>query len=407
MGVSVVSASSRGSGLTADGLTKPQVLKPTTPDPTAKAAPSTGLIPDEAAPGQPPPASAETATPKAAPWDDLEAKAIAKFGDRFAGISNAEDANRVLVKSDPEAPLPALFEGKQVKNVEYSLKELEAYQARLGEAIPDLNKVNVRVALAGVDRTNNVLTVDVVGVEKDRRRVEETLLDLLGSRAPIAVTFVEGLLKTSSRTSDFAPHWGGARITSGGNTCSSGLSWVNSGGQGRIMTAGHCAALLTSWSTNAGVYGVSVWNGLNNSGNNKTDSASLDPGSAQGFFYVGNPTSNGGVRVGFYYPGEQNGVSGIRTSGAISGENQLIGNGSVLQTGVLGQTPSGQLSYGLTIAQCKSQGGDSGGPVFVVSGGDIIAAGTIVGQVAGFENTKCAYVPVTRIIQQYGGSPMG
>jgi len=174
------------------------------------------------------------------------------------------------------------------------------------------------------------------------------------------------------------------------------------------MIAGHCGNVGTSWSTGAGFYGTTVFSALNNGGTNRVDTAAIAPSGGVGsYFYVGSPSSNGGVRVGFYFPGNQVGVTGLRTSGSTSGE-QYSGTGSVLSTDLTVNFGSAGTFHHLNYAECFSSPGDSGGPVFAVgTGGSIIAAGTISGVFTSDAPGRCLYTPVDKIIAQYGGTPLG
>ena len=58
-------------------------------------------------------------------------------------------------------------------------------------------------------------------------------------------------IRLTSRVADFSPHWGGARMVSpqASGYCSSGFSVLNSGGNPRMLTAGHC--FLVNWTVNS------------------------------------------------------------------------------------------------------------------------------------------------------------
>ena len=68
---------------------------------------------------------------------------------------------------------------------------------------------------------------------------EDRVLDVLGVGGN-QVTILPAEGGRLSRTSDAAPHQGGARITSGGYVCSSGFSMRNASGTRYSTTAGHC-----------------------------------------------------------------------------------------------------------------------------------------------------------------------
>lgn len=62
----------------------------------------------------------------------------------------------------------------------------------------------------------------------------------LTAQFPGAIEVVKGETRRASRLSDSTPHWGGASITNGSGTCSSGMSVKNSAGTRFMVTAGHC-----------------------------------------------------------------------------------------------------------------------------------------------------------------------
>ncbi|MDO5094433.1 MAG: hypothetical protein Q4D79_13640 [Propionibacteriaceae bacterium] len=59
-----------------------------------------------------------------------------------------------------------------------------------------------------------------------------------------------------SRRDDITPHWGGARITSGGTACSSGFIVQDAGGTRYALTAGHCGEAGSTWKSGNHSFGT-------------------------------------------------------------------------------------------------------------------------------------------------------
>jgi hypothetical protein len=133
-----------------------------------------------------------------------------------------------------------------------------------------------------------------------------------------------GVPTLSSRTADYNPHNGGARIYSTAMYCTSGLPWVNTQGFAVMTGAGHCDLPYAgaSWSTGAGPFGTDVFDGLQNANPNMIDRLAMIPPSGdivEPYFYVGPANGNGLVTPKYWYSTDESGVVGIRTSGAVSG----------------------------------------------------------------------------------------
>lgn len=234
------------------------------------------------------------------------------------------------------------------------------------------------------------------------------LVEVLGSDA-FSLRVADGLVQLAlDRWDDPAPRWGGAGIwRDDGASCTSGLYWQNPWWPNvpQIMSAGHCGPRFTQWQNNAGHWGGTTWNGLDNGGTARIDVSSIEPnGGGQGYFFVGPANGNGGVHVDFYYTQYQQGVTGIRTSGAQNGE-RFVPPGNVTGTDMTVNLNIGGQAHHVNRADCFVVLGDSGGPVFTVTPqGGIVAAGVILGRTS---DTTCYYTPVKAIIDQFGGAPMG
>ncbi|MGH1564645.1 hypothetical protein [Mumia sp. DW29H23] len=107
---------------------------------------------------------------------------------------------------------------------------------------PELEAVVVDVASEAPDSAAARLDVQAAPVE--------------GVPAGAVVVRYSGDAGRSSRTADTAPHWGGARISSGSSNCSSGFTVKSKTSSTRYsVTAGHCGGNGTSWYSGAYYFG--------------------------------------------------------------------------------------------------------------------------------------------------------
>lgn len=108
---------------------------------------------------------------------------------------------------------------------------------------------------------------------------------------PGKVEYVEQGVRLLSRTADFEPHWGGAKMVSPeiSGYCTSGFAVNNSSGNPRMLTAGHC--FLLNWNVNSP--GGTTFGQVKNRGNYPLSDFELVGGGGvghEGAIYVGNTT---------------------------------------------------------------------------------------------------------------------
>jgi hypothetical protein len=234
---------------------------------------------------------------------------------------------------------------------------------------------------------------------------------VLETDAPASVT--EGLVKEHpeislrdstpvtdqfNRRDDIAPFWGGASIQSGGATCSTGFTVRNSSGTRFTTTAAHCfpvgATVRTPTNTLVGTVTqrgtLGSWWFFDNR------DVELIGGQSYGArIYTGgifSSTSKAVVGAGDPVAG----VTGYCTSGQTSGEqcNQTVqSTGAIVCTGTGCKWPVIQYVGG------PSQGGDSGGSMYIPgASGQVFARGAVI---AGNGTTSFAE-PWSRISSSMG-----
>ena len=157
-----------------------------------------------------------------------------------------------------------------------------------------------------------------------------------------------------SRASDGTPHWGGARITSGGAGCSSGFIVKNSAGTRFALTAAHCGGLNSQWYSGTNYFGKMTSRGPFPA----YDMALLSGSSYGSYIYMGGSTGTG-WRTG----AASNPAVGATycTSGTTTNENC----GKVVQSLSASFCDSSGCTYGLAsyTGGTSTAGGDSGGPL--------------------------------------------
>ena len=176
---------------------------------------------------------------------------------------------------------------------------------------------------------------------------------------------------------------GGAAIINNetGGRCTSGFGVKNGSGQRFLLTAGHCGRIGGSWRNG---------NGSRQIGTASAEHVSHDllliPTSSDHFIWDGGATTDMFVKTvvnwDWAYGGEYVCQSGS-TSGAICGiQNSGEGNWSFCDTDLYGtyECYSDLIRAAHVGGQKPSQKGDSGGPVFTLSGiYNVIAKGTVSG----------------------------
>jgi hypothetical protein len=269
----------------------------------------------------------------------------------------------------------------------YSLAELRAAAARIragrtGAAVHSIKLVPDGSGLiAGVrpaDRTAAVATLATVGV-------------------PVTVV-AEEPLRPVSRDDDSAPWKGGATIvnTNQSTACTAGFG-VRSGGTSYLLTAAHCGQSGHRIQDARGEF-------IGNVGprHQDHDVALVPTGSVDGLVYVGGPADNATTAVegwGWTFVGEYLCQSGVTSSRQVGGP---VCNLKVL---FFYADREDLVEAEQTNGQTAARPGDSGGPVYSVSGsGRLVAKGTttrVAGARLGFQDFGTAWrdfgvTPATR-----------
>ncbi len=297
----------------------------------------------------------------------------------FAGLAIAGGKVTVWFKGEPSPSVArALRAARQdapvaVEHAPHSIAELEAASdemVRWLKAHPDSPLHTVEIANAG---RGLVLAADA----------PLDLTDLPSVDVPVDLANRPRILPTSGRLADVAPFWGGGRINNGDNNaiCTSGFA-VAAGGVRYMLTAGHCGRPGGSWQTGNDALTIG-WATLEHVNHDLL----LIPANVGGRIYDGGigvgEFSKQVVGWGWAAPGEY-----VCHSGSVSGATCGIRN----TTGSFTATTCGNDAYGnyecygdLVLAEkvdgaTAARPGDSGGPVFTLSGANaVIAKGTLTG----------------------------
>lgn len=194
------------------------------------------------------------------------------------------------------------------------------------------------------------------------------------NKFPGAVEYRESTVQRDSRRNDSTPHWGGASITSGGATCSSGFAVQNGSGTRFMVTAAHCFPQDATVFSPEGGWN---WGTVVNRGPFPEWDMELIGNSTYGsFIYVGDSTGTASHVINAGDP-----VVGF-TGYCRSGQTSFQQCGSRVDS-LFGQLcDSSGCTYGL-IAYTgggASQGGDSGAPYYLPGSSGVYIRGLHVGR---------------------------
>ena len=201
--------------------------------------------------------------------------------------------------------------------------------------------------------------------------------------------------KQTSRLADYPSWWGGAKISNKqyAGFCSTGFGVSNSYGSRFILTAGHCGYVGNDWTNGNGTLNTG-WDSFGPLRVGTTYSKHtayeimLIPAAAGGRIYDGgvgvNEFSKDVVGAGGVYKGEWLCTSGT-VSGAVCG--YIVDNYTFsycgYSAGSLWKCYSDLSTAPQQDGMVGVRSGDSGGPVFNLSGPNVIAKGIISGQANG------------------------
>lgn len=259
----------------------------------------------------------------------------------------------------------------EVKAAKHSKTELDAAEKRIQEELTRRPGLDFSMEIPA-DGSGVVLNTEGT-VEDAKRKVPYVGL-------PVRVQQKKNPKPAFSRLADTAPFWGGARITrpATGALCTSGFGVSNSYGSKFILTAGHCGPVGSAWSN--GNQSLNIGNAYSR---HTAYDVMLIPANAGGRIYDGgvgtNEFSKDVVGAANVHMGEWLCASGS-VSGAVCGFE--INSFSVSYCS--GMTGVWVCYSDLVSAPQKNgmvgvRSGDSGGPVFNLSGPNVIAKGIIQG----------------------------
>jgi hypothetical protein len=302
-------------------------------------------------------------------------------GSGFTSVALGEDSVILTWKGGvPRAVRAAVEEARrdvpvEVKPAKHSKTELEAAEKRIREEFTRGVGPGFSMELPA-DGSGIVLNTEG-DVEDAKRKVPDVGMS-------VTVKYKKNP-KPASRLADSAPWWGGARILNAqlGAGCTSGFGVQNSYGSRFIVTAGHCGGVGNDWYNGNWTRYI----GMAYSKHTAYD-IMLIPTNAGGRIYDGgvgtNEFSKDVVGAGQVFMGEWLCTSGS-VSGAVCGfvvNNFTFSYCGYAATGVwncfsdLSTAPQKDGVVGV-------RSGDSGGPVFNLSGPNVIAKGVISGQANG------------------------
>lgn len=265
----------------------------------------------------------------------------------------------------------------EVKAARHSRAELKRAAAGL---LADLRK-NPQGALTQVAGS-----VTGAGLVVTTKAAAKTLAPRATTVGGVPVTYVTGEVpQADGRYDDYAPYYGGGAIINDDNhaRCTAGWAVTDGGGQSYLLTAGHCGRTGGGWHNGSWTTpGTGLWVGTGAQENPGHDILLITASSA-GRIWDGD--SSGTFTAGvagwdWVYANEWVCQSGS-TSGAVCG----IQNTADFAYGGWYLDAYGNTEYwsDLIVARrtdggLPSQAGDSGGPVFALSGDyNVVAKGTV------------------------------
>ncbi|WP_161952588.1 trypsin-like serine protease [Actinoplanes sp. TFC3] len=272
---------------------------------------------------------------------------------------------KVIANAAQKAPV-------KVRPADYSLQELRAAAVRVRKAQPALDSVKFKADGSGLIAGTSAKTTA-----------------LTKSNAGVPVTVVqEARLQPVSRDDDWPAWKGGATFvdTNQGTACTTGFG-VRNGGASYILTAAHCGQVGDRIVDPTGEF-------IGNVGpRNQAHDVELVPtSSVDGYVYIGTPTDNVVGLVegwGWTFTGEYLCQSGVTSSRELG---RPVCNLKVL---FYYDDEQDLVEAEQTEGQTAARPGDSGGPIYSVSGsGKLIAKGTttrVAGARLGFQDYGTAW----------------
>lgn len=336
-----------------------------------------------------------------------------------AGLSVGSEK---ALKPDPRT---ALMVSQQVRSVSvgHSRQELEAIKHSAIDLSDDPAFVADGVWQSEIDPASDrvVLTVEHLSDGLAARLVAQYGASVIAVRVDPNRPELSAQV---GRTADNSPFYGGAAINTPVGGCTDAFSWV-SGSTSMMLTAGHCVSSGGSVSTPTSSMG-SVASGSRENWTNKVGTQYLSgqstyrgdmalttvtSGSSAGRIYRGGSTSTSSSPVSGMFSRRAQSGDQYCTGGSRSGE---ICGWTVDKVGVDVKYSDGATVRNAVTSKSKqgwcTRPGDSGGPVYIVSGSNIVAKGIHSGGGGGGSDyyggllDQCSQV-FTDIYEPYYGFP--
>ena len=335
----------------------------------------------------------------------LAAQARSASSD-IAGVSIDSDSGTVhLYRTDTGRPLGLGGKPAGVKvtvhAAKFSRHDMNDAAKRVRDDAKLLGEQQVSVAAVGPALDGSGLTISVVAPEAGQVEQASALLaerygDVVGDvRAVDRKTSDEDLFFGGWRFNDFAPWYGGDRISSSSGGCSTGFAATYNNAPA-MLTAAHCGGVGTAFSNGPRSNNTFSFMGNSVYSNSGTDVGAIGVTGASSYINVGSALAPTQLYVGSWgspVVGQYLCQSGSYT-GEVCGLRVVDTGQNVCQSWVLWWCTSwqGPLADVINSAGSGSYAaghGDSGGPVYLRTGSSGIALGLVHGVLT--PNAKAAY----------------
>jgi hypothetical protein len=288
-----------------------------------------------------------------------------------------------------------------VQQAKFSRQQMLAAAQQLTWDSQLLGNQHVAVEAVGPTLDGSGVNVTVFGAGADLKRASRVLHDRYGAivgsvRGADTKPSASQLFFAGFRFNDYAPWYGGDRISSTSVGCSTGFAATYNGAPA-MLTASHCGGVGTTfWNGPTSAGGWNVMGNVNYS-NTNTDVASIGVTSTTNYINVGSdPQAPSQLYIGSWaspivgeYLCQSGSYTGERCGLRVVDTGQYVCLSYVLWfcTSWQGPLADAVSIYGSTSPAAGH--GDSGGPVYLRSGTSGIAKGLVHGQLT--PNAKSAY----------------
>ena len=286
----------------------------------------------------------------------------------------------------------------------YSLRELDAAMHKATNDLAWRSLTSPFLELWYVDPALNAVKI---GVTQITPAIEDAANNTFGDLVRLAVTGRVSLTDRTSQT-DSPPWWGGDGITAVANCSESFPITRNSDSDQGVLTAGHCYVTGTvvgeSWTSDICMGKTTTRvNGGNSYDFELVDvlqycSGSYVTGPAQGYVYYSGSQARPIGGLAHTYVGDQACFDGAVTEENCSG---YINNNDMCYT-ANGITYCHMVQAASNTSTILARPGDSGGPVYEISGSKVYAQGIITATLGSSGGITAYFTPMWRVAQDYG-----